>query len=195
MKSLWILLAATAAICLPACAQTPNANAPDTPQSAPATKPSFALPPVSYDRPTGPAPDPKKDWVCDAPPDGVFQQTVDNHDNLKGEARNYVDLIQSQLYRVWLSNLPSDARNAWARGRLVKVRFVVMRDGTFSPPEVTVPSGRNDYDAAAVRAIRDRGVLPPLPEGIKAPQAICLTFRFNMGLPDTPAGWYKSANP
>ena len=175
----------------------PDASMPSAPAPAAATsgKPLFAVPPPTYTRPVGPAPDPKKGWVCDAPPEGVFLQGDAVPEELKGEVRNYVQLVYSQLYQTWVSHLPRGAHNAWAAGRVVKVRFAIMADGTFSNPEVTVSSGAANYDSAASDAVRLRGAFPPLPTGYKGPLAMCMTFKTNTGLPDTPQGWYKEAKP
>jgi hypothetical protein len=196
MKPLLMVLAAVS-FCLPVYSQTQATNVPDAPASLPnaqAAKPSFSLPPANYDRPTGPAPDPKAEWICDAPREGIFvDATADDEKTMKGELRSYMQLVHAELFHEWISRLPSDARNSWARGRTVKVRFVILQDGSISLPEVTVSSGRSDYDMAAKASIRDHGVFEPLPGDVKK-VGVCLKFTTNTGLPPTPEGWYKSAH-
>jgi TonB family protein len=167
-----------------------------TQTAAPASRPSFALPAENYDRPSGAPPDPKKGWICDEPPTGVFLSASTGQDDIKGELRNYERLIQSQLYSDWVNHLRHDANlNAWSKGRIVKVRFVIMKDGTYTRPEITLTSGKSVYDNAAADTIRGRDLFPPPPAGLRKPLAVCMTFTTNTGLPPTPEGWYKSANP
>jgi TonB family protein len=175
-----------------------SCQVPDLPQApaqtAPAAaKPAFALPPSSYNRPTGPVPDPKKGWVCDAPPTGVFMDAYDTHPEKKGEVLGYVQFIHTRIFETWRSRLPPSAGNSWAKGRLVKVRFAIMPDGSFSPPEVTVSSGKSDYDRAAIDAIRLQVAFPPPPPGPWKSLAICTAFGSHLEAPDTSQDWIKDA--
>jgi TonB family protein len=176
--------------------QTVPPSAPSAPQpSASSAKPSFTLPPVGYSPPDAAAPDDKKKLLCDAPREGVFAQaTVSEAEAKTGETRSYVQLLMSQISRTWESHLPREARDAWAKGRIVRLRFLVMPDGSYSSPEVTVSSGKSSYDYAAIDAVRSRDTFPPLPEGITKPLPVCMTFKSNVGLPDTPQGWYGPAS-
>jgi TonB family protein len=186
---------ATVLLCAaPAAVRCQLPNLPSPMQTAPAAaKPSLALPPASYDRPTGPVPDPKKGWVCDAPPTAVFMDALDTHPEKKGEVMSYMRLVHTQLYDTWISSLPRSANNSWAKGRLVKVRFAIMPDGSFSPPEVTVSSGQSDYDRAAVNAILLRGMFTPPPRGPWKSLAICMTFASHIDPPDDSQDWMKNA--
>jgi TonB family protein len=190
------LLSTFVALLLCAAPTAAHCQLPDLPpapaQTAPAAaKPLFALPSPSYNRPTSPAPAPKKGWVCDAPPTAVFMDAFDTHPEKKGEVVSYVHMVSTQIFGAWASHLPPSARNAWAKGRLVKVRFAIMTDGSFSPPELTVSSGKSDYDRAAIEAVRQHGAFTPPPPGPWKSLAICMVFGFNMEQPEDSQSWMK----
>jgi TonB family protein len=174
-------------------APVPNAPAPNAPASA--GKSLFDMPAPNFDRPTGAALNPKKGWFCDAPPGGIFAEKSGHvTEAMKGQVRNYEVLVHAQVREIWINSLPRDAtKNAWAKGRVAKVRYVIRNDGSHSSPEVTLSSGRSDYDAAALDAIRNRDVFPPMPEGYSGPLRICMTFTTNEDMPDHSQDWIKKA--
>lgn len=169
----------------------PSAPVPNAPASA--AKPSFDLPSDTYDRPAGKAFNPKKGWFCEGPPEGVFAEKAGHvEDEMKGQMRSYMDVIHTQLMDSWVHQLPRDAkRNAWAAARETKVRFMIWRDGTHSAPEITVASGRADYDRAALEAIRLHDTFPPMPDGYEGPTRMCMTFMTNQTGPDHSQDWMK----
>jgi len=192
------LLGPFVSVLLCAAPATAICQLPDLPpapaQTAPAAaKPAFALPSPSYDRPTGPVPDPKKDWFCDAPPTTVFTDVTKAHPEKEGAVESYGNLITAKLYDTWIRSLPRSAMNSWASGRLVKVRFAIMPDGSFSSPEVTVSSGKSDYDRAAINAILLRGIFPPPPQGPWKSLPVCIRFFSHIHPPDTSQDWIKDA--
>jgi TonB family protein len=142
---------------------------------------------------TGPVPDPKKDWFCDAPPTTVFTDVTKAHPEKDGAVESYGNLITAKLYDTWIRSLPRSAMNSWASGRLVKVRFAIMPDGSFSSPEVTVSSGKSDYDRAAINAILLRGTFPPPPQGPWKSLPMCIRFFSHIHPPDTSQDWIKGA--
>ena len=169
--------------------QVPPTPVPSAPlPSATSLKPSLTLPPQTYTPPDKSAPEDKTKLLCDAPQEGVFAQPA--ADAKSGQALSYSQLLMSQIYTTWQNHLPREAHDAWAKGRIVRLRFMVMPNGSYSSPEVTISSGRSSYDYAAMEAVRSHDAFPPLPAGITRPLAFCMTFKTNTGLPDTPQGWY-----
>jgi TonB family protein len=177
----------------PASQTAPSPPLTPAPSISAPEKSSPVRPPASHEKPFVPDPDRKKGWVCDAPPTDVFTDAFDTHPEYKGEVFNYVRLVRTQLYKSWIGQLPRSAWNAWAKGRLVKVRFAVRPDGSFLPPELTVPSGSRDYDYAAIDAILQHRSFPPPPHGPWKALPICMTFATNMDPSQEWQDWMKDA--
>jgi TonB family protein len=72
----------------------------------------------------------------------------------------YLELIRSKIAGAW--RVPEGTVSPGRRAE-AQVRFRVLRDGTVTQQMVEVPSGRPDYDQAALRAVLDGRPYPPLP--------------------------------
>jgi len=177
-------------------AQTP---APDAPlPSAPAAKPSFVLPPATYEVPKGPTPGAKKDLICYAPPEGLF--TRENQGipvELRGQMHSYSELLASQIFHEWESHLTVGEKNAWKNGKKVAARFAIMPDGSYTKPEITVSSGKEKDDVHALDAIYAHASFPPPPGDLKKPMPFCMVFGYNLTrtemVPDWDDSWQQPA--
>jgi TonB family protein len=178
---------------LPSAPNAPLPSAPAPSTSTSATKTTFELPSATYDIPTGKAPDPKKGWFCDAPPDGIFAEKSGHvSDEMKGEVRSYLDRMHTELQQTWVEHMSRSAKlSAWPKGRVAKLRFVIQEDGSHSGPELTVSSESPVFDNAALDAVRMRDMFPPLPNGYSGPIRVCRTFTANGEAPDHSQDWMK----
>lgn len=175
----------------------PQAPAPDTPAPAGTSagaKPSFTLPPVTYDRPTGPALEHKKtpEEECpgdlDKAPDGEHVSK-----ELEGPVRNYRKLVTAEIGNYWMHSIPrSLQRDAWAPGRVLAVYFKIRPDGSYTAPQITSSSGKEIYDHLAIDAVKSRDAYPPLPAGMTKPIKVCFRFAYNVGPRNIPEPNYDS---
>lgn len=72
----------------------------------------------------------------------------------------YLELIRSKIAGAW--RVPEGTVSPGRRAE-AQVRFRILRDGTVTQQMVEIPSGRPDYDQAALRAVLDGRPYPPLP--------------------------------
>jgi TonB family protein len=72
----------------------------------------------------------------------------------------YLELIRSKIAGAW--RVPEGTVTPGRRAE-AQVRFRILRDGTVTQQMVEIPSGRPDYDQAALRAVLDGRPYPPLP--------------------------------
>jgi TonB family protein len=75
---------------------------------------------------------------------------------------NYAAALVASISRNWRQ------QRQWANADLsVRISIRIERDGTFSAVRILTPSGNPSYDAAALSAVADHPIGPPLPEFIR----------------------------
>lgn len=92
----------------------------------------------------------------------------------------YLIQVLSAVRRNWFAVIPESARMG-RRGRVI-IQFAINRDGGIPKLVITVPSGAEPLDRAAVAGISASNPLPPLPRDFKGAQ-IRLQFVFNYNMP------------
>ena len=94
--------------------------------------------------------------------------------------RSYLTQILASVKRNWQAVLPESAKRGERRGR-VTVRFSVARDGKVTNVQITVPSGTEALDLAAIAGISATNPFPPLPAEYNGlPIRLQFVFLYNM---------------
>jgi TonB family protein len=94
--------------------------------------------------------------------------------------RSYLTQILAAVKRNWQAVLPESARRGERRGK-VTVRFSVARDGKVTNVQITVPSGTEALDLAAIAGISATNPFPPLPAEYNGlPIRLQFVFLYNM---------------
>lgn len=94
--------------------------------------------------------------------------------------RSYLTQILAAVKRNWQAVIPESARRGERRGR-VTVRFSVSRDGKVTNVQITVPSGTEALDLAAIAGISATNPFPPLPAEYNGlPIRLQFVFLYNM---------------
>jgi TonB family protein len=94
--------------------------------------------------------------------------------------RSYLTQILAAVKRNWQAVLPESARRGERRGK-VTVRFSVSRDGKVTNVQITVPSGTEALDLAAIAGISATNPFPPLPPEYNGlPIRLQFVFLYNM---------------
>jgi TonB family protein len=94
--------------------------------------------------------------------------------------RSYLTQILAAVKRNWQAVLPESARRGERRGK-VTIRFSVSRDGKVSNVQITVPSGTEALDLAAIAGISATNPFPPLPAEYNGlPIRLQFVFLYNM---------------
>lgn len=198
--ALALLLAASSAHAQNQAPDAPLPSAPTTP-----AKPTFVLPSTPYTLPAKDTPPPpsakeREDEtdVCGAPPDGVYSR-ANQHvpDAMRGVLQAYFNDVGNRIHGQWAHTMSIGQRNAWARSKVVTVRFAIRPDGSYFPPEITVSSTHSHDDAHALDAIKSFDAFPPLPAGVSHPVVFCMKFGYNTefdpSLPSSMSGEPKPA--
>jgi len=94
--------------------------------------------------------------------------------------RPYLIQVLSAVRRNWLAVLPESVRLG-RRGQ-VTIQFSIARNGTVPKLVITVGSGTDALDRAAVAGISAAQVFPPFPSGFKGDRVI-LQFNFAYNMP------------
>jgi TonB family protein len=90
----------------------------------------------------------------------------------------YLQRILAAVRRNWMAVIPESAR--LGRQGKVLVRFTITRDGSLQKFEISMQSGTDALDKAAVAGISASQPFPPLPPEFKAGWIrLQLTFRYN----------------
>ncbi len=93
---------------------------------------------------------------------------------------SYLTQILAAVKRNWQAVIPESARRGERRGR-VTVRFSVSRDGKVTNVQITVPSGTEALDLAAIAGISATNPFPPLPAEYNGlPIRLQFVFLYNM---------------
>jgi TonB family protein len=93
---------------------------------------------------------------------------------------SYLTQILAAVKRNWQAVLPESARRGERRGK-VTVRFSVSRDGKVTNVQITVPSGADALDRAAIAGISATNPFPPLPAEYNGlPIRLQFVFYYNM---------------
>jgi TonB family protein len=93
---------------------------------------------------------------------------------------SYLTQILAAVKRNWQAVLPESARRGERRGK-VTVRFSVSRDGKVTNVQITVPSGTDALDRAAIAGISATNPFPPLPAEYNGlPIRLQFVFYYNM---------------
>jgi len=94
--------------------------------------------------------------------------------------RPYLIRVLAAVRRNWFAVLPESARLGNQRGR-VMVQFAIDRKGSVPKLVISVPSGAQPLDRAAVAGISASNPFPPLPAEFKGEQIrLQFTFSYNM---------------
>lgn len=92
--------------------------------------------------------------------------------------RPYLIQVLASVRRNWLAIIPESARFG-RRGR-VQVQFIVARNGGVPKLVISMPSGADALDRAAVASISASNPFPPLPAEFKGPEVrLQLSFSYN----------------
>jgi TonB family protein len=101
-------------------------------------------------------------------------------DNRGVDFHSYLTQILAAVKRNWQAVLPESARRGERRGK-VTVRFSVSRDGKVTNVQITVPSGTEALDLAAIAGISATNPFPPLPAEYNGlPIRLQFVFLYNM---------------
>ena len=88
--------------------------------------------------------------------------------------------VLAAVRRNWFAVLPESARLGNQRGRVL-VQFAIDRKGSVPKLVISVPSGAQPLDRAAVAGISASNPFPPLPAEFKGEQIrLQFTFSYNM---------------
>lgn len=94
--------------------------------------------------------------------------------------RPYLTQILAAVKRNWQAVIPESAKRGERRGK-VTLRFSVDRDGKVTNVQITVPSGTEALDLAAVAGISATNPFPPLPAEYNGlPIRLQFVFLYNM---------------
>lgn len=94
--------------------------------------------------------------------------------------RPYLIRVLAAVRRNWFAVLPESARMGNQRGRVL-VQFAIDRKGSVPKLVISVPSGSQPLDRAAVAGISASNPFPPLPAEFKGEQIrLQFTFSYNM---------------
>ncbi|MBI2686816.1 MAG: TonB family protein [Acidobacteria bacterium] len=94
--------------------------------------------------------------------------------------RPYLVRVLAAVRRNWFAVIPESARLGNQRGRVL-VQFAIDRAGKVPKLVISVPSGAQPLDRAAVAGISASNPFPPLPGEFKGDQIrLQLTFSYNM---------------
>jgi TonB family protein len=93
---------------------------------------------------------------------------------------SYLTQILAAVKRNWQAVIPESAKRGVRRGK-VTVRFSVSRDGKVTNVQITVPSGTEALDLAAIAGISATNPFPPLPAEYNGlPIRLQFVFLYNM---------------
>jgi TonB family protein len=96
--------------------------------------------------------------------------------------RPYLIRVLAMVRRNWFAVLPESARMGNQRGRVL-VQFSIDRAGKVPKLVISVPSGSQPLDRAAVAGISASNPFPPLPAEFKGEQIrLQFTFSYNMNV-------------
>lgn len=95
--------------------------------------------------------------------------------------RPYLIRVLAAVRRNWFAVIPESARLGNQRGRVL-VQFAIDREGKVPKLVISVPSGSQPLDRAAVAGISASNPFPPLPSQFKGEQ-IRLQFTFSYNIP------------
>jgi TonB family protein len=94
--------------------------------------------------------------------------------------RPYLVQVLARVRKNWFPIIPESARMGLHRGRVL-VQFAIDRSGTVPKLVISMPSGSQPLDRAAVAGISASNPFPPLPALFKGEQIrLQLTFSYNM---------------
>jgi TonB family protein len=94
--------------------------------------------------------------------------------------RPYLTQILAAVKRNWQAVIPESAKRGERRGK-VTVRFSVSRDGKVANVQITMPSGTEALDLAAIAGISATNPFPPLPAEYNGlPIRLQFVFLYNM---------------
>lgn len=94
--------------------------------------------------------------------------------------RPYLIRVLAAVRRNWFAVIPESARMGNQRGRVL-VQFAIDRSGKVPKLVISVPSGAQPLDRAAVAGISASNPFPPLPAEFKGEQIrLQFTFSYNM---------------
>ena len=94
--------------------------------------------------------------------------------------RPYLIRVLAAVRKNWFAVIPESARLGTQRGR-VMVQFAIDRSGMVPKLVISVPSGAQPLDRAAVAGISASNPFPPLPAEFKGEQIrLQFTFSYNM---------------
>jgi TonB family protein len=94
--------------------------------------------------------------------------------------RPYLIRILSTVRRNWLAVIPESAR--FGRRGNVQIQFAINKDGAVPKLVISLPSGTESLDRAAVAGVSASNPFPPLPDEFKGQQVrLQFTFLYNMG--------------
>ncbi len=109
---------------------------------------------------------------------------------------NYLRNIRSEIFNDWDHHMSIGEKNAWAKGRLVEVRFAIFPDGTYDPAVITISSGKQTYDNHALSAVNSHASFPAFPQGIKKPFPVCVKVGYNLSdFPTDTPEWMLPPKP
>ena len=115
--------------------------------------------------------------VCDGPATGIYAPGRNGVPaGQVGPANAYMKNAFALVWKEWSkSPKPAGAEPA----RVVRLRFVIYPDGTYSKPEVTDRSSDAGDDERALAAVKSVGSFAPLPEGFWKPVVACMRLGYD----------------